>query len=988
MAFACCLLPLKKNAAVSPLLLCLCFPLLAAAAQAGNSGEEGPPAHQPSEAPAAPDQLENSVGTSGGNSDISPRVVNDLLQAFQAAPSYMTIDLPNSHDFSEAFRKYTDTGICKRWTDGQTGQVRQQQRLRLFRQTQVFAAAEAMRQETGALEEQGKTISTGMSDAALYAAVGERPRDMKFPREELQEAWDNGEVWRLIKLLYRAVGGALPVAALGLGLLLLLLWLFVFVWQMCLRCCRRALCCCKPPKQRRTSACWFLWVVGVLGLSLSVLSFLFMGVSLTRIQAAVGSLGSAACAMMEMAHHVEWGATSSSEKLEITYLLPGITGEQEGAGGGVVPFAGVRGMAANINGLAALFSPDYEMNIVNILKKLFEENADTKNSLAGVSAGGKALRENVEVFENETKGTYMKSLLAVQLKSANFTYEKPILTVYDKYKEKVNEVLDSVTLKELDFANDVDLADMEEVASELQKTGADVAGKARPAAKLAPLLLSVEAALVVSGVVLAVVALVVYLVSRSKQSMCFNALTWNWMMVTLALSLVTTGILFLVSSGATQICNASVDSIWELNPSEGEGSGEPGTDEPGEESSGFFGLEGTTDVLAECVHNPKYNFLEAQGLDEDIEDAKKTIKKVEKNVMEVFQPFPEVQAFSYPRELQKWVDEFGTLVVFDKEALKNHASELANTFDEMLQSGVQDTTKNVTVTLVEELKKSTEMVVYGMDMVKELVHPAGIKGYSEATDGNILITESYPNDTDPTFTDWLNKQKEGKKKQLADSQTESSKAEEEAEKYKKQLKNAVLLTVLKLKLLNSKMDCFRPTSSGVVEEKCTGRELFVAPQRNLIAKSASVFSSSFKLGSSHRDCRCFLPGEYVEDVFPELSGFVDNIKASYNCAFLRENLLETIYLLCHEGADNSWKAALGRFISQAIALLLAVLIFVLWRLQRDNKESRERASEEASPASADEGESEIEKQQDSGCESSASPLLGGQPSGGGVGDGR
>lgn len=50
--------------------------------------------------------------------------LEDLRRALDAAPAYLTVNLPNSQEFANAFRDYKATGICDAWVDLETHRVR------------------------------------------------------------------------------------------------------------------------------------------------------------------------------------------------------------------------------------------------------------------------------------------------------------------------------------------------------------------------------------------------------------------------------------------------------------------------------------------------------------------------------------------------------------------------------------------------------------------------------------------------------------------------------------------------------------------------------------------------------------------------------------------------------------------------------------------------------------------------------------------------
>ncbi|KAL8448309.1 hypothetical protein Emed_003839 [Eimeria media] len=898
----------KKNNAVSfCALICLAVCLASEAPRGwGATTRAGPSrgirsftdngVHASSRQPPVSEMFFDFGRITGVSSLSTSKAVEDLHRALDAAPNRLTVDLPYSGEFASAFMEYKDTGICKAWTDDRTGR-----------------------------------ISTGMHDAELYMAVEDRPREMRTDIDAIKEAADNGDIGKVISLVLRSMRGPLPVISFFIGGVLLVLWLFFFSWQACIRGCRKVCCYCMRIKRRAVTGC-SLCLATVVGVGLCAAAVAFVGFSAASVQNSLNAIGSSACAAMEMIQAAEWGTPTSDGKIETTYLLPGLMEDNVGA----ASFVGVRGMVENLNGISALFSEDFEDNVVNLVKRFFSDSREIDDRVAAVKRGGTALRENVEVFRTQAAAKGMKSLFVSELDRINYQYETPVVLAYDTYKKTLTQAFDSVSLADIGFDQAVDISDLEEGASHLHQFGADVARIATPFASVAPLLLKVETGFILSGVVLGLIALAFFLLSKGKSSTCVSAFTWNYLLVIMSLAFITTGLLFFASSASTQLCDAGVKSIWELrSPADTTG----GQDTVDGGSTNSSALVDAASVLAECMHNPNFNFLEAQGLSEEIEDAKDTIRMAENTVLNQLQSIPPIPAIADARTVQDWVKDFGVMVIFDQSLLQadSQMQGLVDTFPEMLQSGIQDKTKTVT------LGDGKTQQVYGMQKVLELISPAGIDGYKQATSGNIQVSAKYPTADDQKFQDWLDEQKKNKKDSLMnnDSKTDAD-AESAATDYAKKLKNAVLLTVLKLQLLDGKMPCYRPTASGVIADQCTGRQLFGRsnPEWNLIAKSTWELAFA-ATGLEEAMSTQYTEGrKYVQELFFLLEQFIDNIAAAYNCSFVRQNMLEALYLACNEGADHVWGATVARFIGLVLGVVLAFFIFFIWRVQRDNKDCR------------------------------------------------
>ncbi|KAL8433907.1 hypothetical protein ACSSS7_003512 [Eimeria intestinalis] len=920
----------RNNVVFGCVVVCLAVCLVPAAV-----GSRGPPprAAAPRGLRSVPDEgalastphtpvseMFSNFGRNAGVSSLSSsKALEDLHRALQAAPKRLTVSLPFSGSFAAAFMEYKDTGVCKAWTDATTGM-----------------------------------ISTGLDDAQLYSTLEDRPREVKTDLDEIRKAAEDGDVKGVISLVYRGMPHTFFFVSLGVGCVLLLLWFFCFCWQACSRSCRKVCCCCMRIKRRAVSGS-YLCLAAVLGIGLCAAAMAFVGLSAAGMHNALNSIGSSACAAMEMIQVGEWGTPTSDGKIETTFLLPGLMRDNVGSSN----FMGVRGMVENLNGMAALFSEDFHDNILKLVKRPFLGAPDIGAQVMAVERGGTALRRNIKVLEEEAGKRKMKSLLASVLARNNFKYEKPVVDAYIKYKEGVAKAFDEVSLGKFVFDEAVDISDMEEGVSQLHQFGVDVARIATPFASVMPKVLEVETGLLLLGVILGLIALAFFLLSKGKSSICFSALAWNYLMLVMSVCLIITAVLFFASSTATQLCDAGVKAIWELRPSADETNGkDPGdgasTDSPDLLQAGI--------VLAECMHNPNFNFLEAQGLSKDIENVKETMRHAKKTVMGHLHAADSLDSTAAAKMLQDWVNDLDGMVVFDFELLQkdSETKDLVYTFREMLQSGVQEKTKTV------KLGDNQTETIYGMDKVKELIAPAGIDGYSKATDGNIQVTSMYPTANNPDFIAWLNVQRKNRKKYLMEKQSKKDRAaEQDAKEYAEKLKNAVLLTVLKLRLLNGEMPCYRSTPKGVIQSSCTGKELFEqsTPEWNVVSKSAwdLAFAASV-LGEATRTQ--YTEGRnYVQDVFFLLEHFIDNITASYNCSFVRQNMLEAVYLACNRGADDARGATVVRFLGLIFGVILAFFVYFFWRILRDNKDCRSTVAP-ANEAPADQENNEAEGKND------------------------
>ncbi|KAL8275052.1 hypothetical protein Esti_001108 [Eimeria stiedai] len=885
--------------------------------------------HASSRPPRVSEMFSHLGRTSGVSSLSFSKAVEDLHRAFNAAPKLLTVNLPYSGLFATAFIEYKDTGICKAWTDSETGR-----------------------------------ISTGLPDAELYAMVQDRPREVKTDLNAIREAAGSEDIGRVISLIYRGMRGPFPVISFAIGCVLLFLWLFFFSWQACIRSCRKLCCCCMRVKRRAVSSC-SLCMVALLGIGLSAAALGFIGSSAVGVRNSLNSIGSSVCAAMEMIEAAEWGTPTSAGKIETTYLLPGLMGDNVGD----ASFVGVRGMVENLNGIWALFSEDFEYNVLKLLRRFFSDSREIDDRLAAVRRGGTALKENVQVLEAQAAKKGMKSLFASHLSSINHQYETSIVLAYETYKQTVTESLDAISLTKFGFDLTVDMSDMEDGASHLHQFGADVARIATPFASVTRFLLKLETALIVVGVVLGVIALASFLLLKGKSCSCFSALAWNCLLVLLSLSLTTTGVLLFASSAATQLCDAGVKSIWTLRTPADKIDGKDAVDGA---STGSYKLADAGSVLAECMHNPDFNFLEAQGLDEQLEDVKEAIRKVDATVVEQLKSIPPIKAIADVRTVQDWVEDFGVMVIFDKSLLQANGEmqDLLYTFPEMLESGIQELTKTVT------LGTGQEQQVYGMQKVQELISPAGIDGYSQADVGNIQVSATYPTADDQEFNSWLEVQKQKKMDSLVNTESKhADAAEREAADFAKKLKNAVLLTVLKLQLLDGRMPCYRPTSTGVVTDTCTGKELFGQSSRewNLIAKSTwelafAASGLSEAMSTQHTEGR-----EYNE----QLNMSYDLKLSCSLTTWLPRSTAGSSDGICWKRC--TWRATRAmavRFTGLTFGVALAFLIFFIWLIRRDNKDCRSTVSAGETPAVQD--ENEVEGKRDSTISESESPPEGGR----------
>lgn len=64
------------------------------------------------------------------------------------------------------------------------------------------------------------------------------------------------------------------------------------------------------------------------------------------------------------------------------------------------------------------------------------------------------------------------------------------------------------------------------------------------------------------------------------------------------------------------------------------------------------------------------------------------------------------------------------------------------------------------------------------------------------------------------------------KNSLVGKNASDAEAEKQSQEYREKLKNAVLLCVNKMKLLEDTVPCYRPSETNVTRDTCKGRELY------------------------------------------------------------------------------------------------------------------------------------------------------------------
>ncbi|CDI76332.1 hypothetical protein, conserved [Eimeria acervulina] len=287
-------------------------------------------------------------------------------------------------------------------------------------------------------------------------------------------------------------------------------------------------------------------------------------------------------------------------------------------------------------------------------------------------------------------------------------------------------------------------------------------------------------------------------------------------------------------------------------------------------------------------------------------------------------------------KVQDWMNEFGYMFVFDGEKLKANPStqDLVDTFPEILDSGIQVTTR--TVSLGEGKTKK----VLGLFDVSNLLSPFSLEGF-DTIGTKLIITSNYPNKDSAEFIKVLKEVEEEKTAEYKASGETNSGAAAKAKRYTEQLKNAVLLCRFKLQMLEETIPCYRYNKQdNPTKSTCKGEEFFGQPE---LGSWNIIEQSVYHLTVASRDIGKEIQ-QYAEQVVEytrEMMGLMERILFSlYNslsCSFIKEHLLNSAYLACYEGIDRTWNAAALRAIGELCAVLLGLLLFIIWRMQKDNK---------------------------------------------------
>ncbi|XP_026194251.1 uncharacterized protein LOC34617818 [Cyclospora cayetanensis] len=812
---------------------------------------------------------------------------------------------PDSREFQDAVKNYRETGICASWIDPKTNKV-----------------------------------TPGISEDLLAKSVQERKTEGKVDIEDLSDALKSHDPKAIV-----------TVAC-------------VKRW--------RKVCCCMEEKQREIKWAFVLFTV-ILGGTLAAGCVYMLLHGQTKVHMAVNALGSSGCAALGIVETATLGGTISVTNGEPQYagstlLLPGLMSKSDD---NAIKFPGVSGLEKNAKGLEALFNTDGPNNLSTVLKSVSTRGPELDERLQNIKTTNMALTTNLDSFKKATEKAYMKYLFWDAVKTLGDDYYSPFEKAVEGVESAANSAMNKVSLPSLNLKGGLDLEKLQEETKRLQEVAVDAAHVATPMAALAPIVLWGEVILIFLGVVFGAIALALFFFSKGRSGLLPSCLSWNCVLALVSLSVITTGAVFMASYVGDPICTAGVKSLWPAG-THGGGNTEDDQDTREQLDRLMHTLVGENGgILQDCLQNENLNILEAMKEDHRVEEAKKSLGKARNTVLShlpdskteaaastwfdlacpmlrlpAFNPFslvsepmcPRLKALGlkYVEKMQNWINEFGFAVIFDREKLKSNpeTKDLVDTFPEVLNSGLQWDNRTVHHPGYDE-----PVTVYGLHTLRRIIEPAGMKGY-ESIGNTLTITSTYPTATDEEFKKWLenlyNEKVSGGTKfdrlkpkmlnsaasQLCASSSSQEKFKKEnndseegakakAEDYIKKLRNAILLCKYKLQLLEETMDCYRNTSAEDVEKgTCTGREMI----------------------------------------------YIDNFKEACNCGFVRRDMIELTYLGCNNGADAIWTAAIVRFLGQLFALALGVLLFIIWRIQKDNGVAKKEENKESEFLIRSEGE--------------------------------
>lgn len=461
--------------------------------------------------------------------------------------------------------------------------------------------------------------------------------------KDLADAIDSHEVWQVVTVVLSGFLEPLPLACLIIGTVLFFLWLFFLSWQTCIGMCRKA-CCCIASKKRNIS--WmFLLCTAIIGGFLSAGSIYMITFGQIGTQKSVNAIGSSTCAALDIVETTEWGTQSdrmsdATEHGAGTYLVPGLMGTNSKNSPG---FVGIRGLVRNLNGLKALTSSENEDNAVELTKRFLQGNQDLSSSLEPINNSNYALVNNLNTFKVQTEMYQMKSLFVEAMATLGDDFYKPFLAASNDYSNRIDAAMQGVTLPEIDLSDSLGLEDLEAGTSQLQEFATEVTRVVTPAASLVPIALWSEITFMFTGIVIAVVALAVFFVTKGRRNTCLSGVTWNWLLITVSLSLITTAAVLLASSVGAPLCDAGVKTLWPAKADAYDDDGDADW-QLDRLTTSLLGDQGA--VLAECMRKPNYNFLEAWGLQLQFDEAKSALERTHYDVINSIPSYSSLPAAS------------------------------------------------------------------------------------------------------------------------------------------------------------------------------------------------------------------------------------------------------------------------------------------------------------------------------------------------------
>ncbi|CDJ65994.1 hypothetical protein, conserved [Eimeria necatrix] len=853
---------------------------------------------------------ELSDGDSTSSSSATSEAMADVKEALDRAAAGVSLHLPYSDDFKDALAVHKATGICKPWTDPETN-----------------------------------TISSGLSEDVMVRRLQQRKdMDEALDEEELedfQEALDSNDSEDIAAAVWAIFFRPLPFSCVLIGVLVLLLWLLLFVPQSCCARCRWV-CCCWPRKHITFKAGHSL-VVLILGVILATCSVYMLIHGQMAVHESINAMGASSCSALELVETAEWGD-------------PELQGEGKSSGDGSTPllakillagkgsFLGVRSLWAAAEGVKQLLSADSKYNLATLIKGKLGTEDTVEDKLEVIDESNSAFQFNITSFQSAAQKHYMKSLFAEAVSKYGNNFYDPFVSGVNSLTSAVDSALAAAPLPSLDLTKAVDLQGLESGTSHMQQVAVDVCDVASPVAALVPFLIWTEAAMLLIGIVCAVVALAFFFTTHGRRSATASGLSWGIILLFVSLGLITTGALFVAYSVGAPLCSVGSKTLWSEDGRHGVYDEETHSADKSEIDRFSVSVVGESgSIIKECASHENYNFLEAAGQEFLITEAQVQLNNSHQALINALPRYQTFEVVTQIEQIQKWVNEFGYLVVYDTDLMEKdpNLKPLLDTFPEVLSSGVNISTRTITNL------KGVQQKVYGLADISAMLAPAALEGYKQLST-TLTITAQYPDENDESFKKWVKEIQAKKQSELLAAKDKDYLKKSAA--YAQQMRNAVLLCKQKLQLLDEIMPCYRYSSDGQAKRgNCTGNEMFGQPKLgswNIIEQSAyylTVSSRSFnqtmQFASSHTI-------DYINALFALMQKVLKNLSDAMSCSFVREGMIQTTYFGCYEGVDAVWNAAMLRFIGQLCAVLLGLLFFILWRMQKDNKMLEEEPRED------------------------------------------